>query len=49
MDEPSSPCVNICKVEDGVCSACGRTVEQIATWGSMTEAERQRIMEELEP
>lgn len=44
---PSSPCINVCKVDDGVCTACGRTVEQIAGWGSMTEEERKQIMNEL--
>jgi len=46
-EDVSSPCVRICNVEDGVCSACGRTVEQIAAWGSMTEEERKQAMEEL--
>jgi len=34
-------------VENGVCGACGRTLAQIAAWGSLTEDERQQIMEEL--
>jgi len=47
-DEPiSSPCVSVCKVDDGACIACGRTVKQIAEWGHMTEAERKEIMDEL--
>ena len=46
-DEITSPCVNICKVENGVCSACGRTLEHIARWGSMTEDERKKIIEGL--
>lgn len=46
-EPPTSPCVQVCSVDDGVCVACGRTVEQIAQWGSMTEQERQEIMDEL--
>lgn len=44
----TSPCVNVCTVEDGACSACGRTLEQIAAWSTMSEAERRAIVAELE-
>lgn len=43
----TSPCINVCTVEDGVCTACGRTLDDIATWASMTEAERIERMAEL--
>lgn len=43
----SSPCVDVCEVEDGECTACGRSLEQIAAWGSLSEAERQEIMDDL--
>jgi len=44
----TSPCVNVCTVEDGACTACGRTLEQIAAWSTMSEAERRAIVAELE-
>ncbi|WP_423750660.1 DUF1289 domain-containing protein [Salinirarus marinus] len=44
----SSPCVDVCEVEDGVCVACNRTLADIATWASMTEAERRERMRELD-
>jgi predicted Fe-S protein YdhL (DUF1289 family) len=31
----------------GLCSGCGRTLEEIARWGSMAEDERLEIMQEL--
>ncbi len=43
-----SPCINVCKVEDGVCIACNRTLEDIARWSQMTTEERLGRMEELE-
>jgi hypothetical protein len=43
-----SPCVNVCEVEDGVCIACNRTLEDIAMWSSMTEQERRARMRELD-
>ena len=43
-----SPCINVCTVEDGVCTACNRTLEDIANWAGMTDAERKARMGELE-
>jgi uncharacterized protein len=44
-----TPCVKICTLDarSGLCLGCGRTLDQIARWGSMSEAERARIMAEL--
>jgi len=44
----SSPCVGVCETENGVCVACDRTLEDIAMWASMTEAERIERMRELD-
>jgi len=44
-----SPCVKICTYEPGagLCLGCGRTLEEIASWTAMSDAERRRIMNEL--
>jgi predicted Fe-S protein YdhL (DUF1289 family) len=44
-----SPCIRICAIEPatGLCVGCGRSLEEIARWSQMTEAERRRIMNEL--
>jgi predicted Fe-S protein YdhL (DUF1289 family) len=41
-----TPCVNVCVIDaaDGLCAGCGRSLEEIARWATMTEPERQRIM-----
>ena len=46
----SSPCTRICIVDPvtGLCEGCGRTLEEIARWGVMSEAERRAIMADLE-
>lgn len=44
----SSPCAGVCETEDGVCVACNRTLEDIATWSTMSEAERLERMRELD-
>jgi predicted Fe-S protein YdhL (DUF1289 family) len=44
-----SPCVKVCVIDPAsrLCSGCGRTLDEIARWGSMSEAERTRIMATL--
>jgi len=42
-----SPCIDVCEVEGDKCVACGRTLEQIAAWSSLSDAERREIMDEL--
>jgi predicted Fe-S protein YdhL (DUF1289 family) len=44
-----SPCVKICTYEpgSGVCTGCGRTLDEIARWSQMSDGERRRIMAEL--
>jgi uncharacterized protein len=42
----STPCIKICTMDPraGICAGCGRSLEEIARWGGMTESERLRIM-----
>jgi predicted Fe-S protein YdhL (DUF1289 family) len=41
-----TPCINVCLLdcEVGLCVGCGRTLEEIAGWASMTDRERRAIM-----
>jgi predicted Fe-S protein YdhL (DUF1289 family) len=44
-----SPCIKICTYdsESGLCRGCGRTLEEIGAWFSMTDAERRAVMAAL--
>lgn len=44
-----TPCVKTCTYEpdSGLCRACGRTLDEIGHWFSMTDTERRAVMEEL--
>jgi predicted Fe-S protein YdhL (DUF1289 family) len=44
-----SPCTKVCTLdEEGrICLGCRRTVDEIVAWGSLTDAQRARIMGEL--
>ena len=48
-DEPSSPCIRVCLIhpEARLCTGGLRSLDEIAAWGRMTEAERQAIMATL--
>jgi uncharacterized protein len=45
----SSPCIKVCVIDaaSGLCSGCGRTLDEIARWGGLSEAERLAIMRGL--
>jgi len=45
----SSPCTKVCVIDSasGLCSGCGRTLGEIAAWGSLSEDERRAIMAAL--
>jgi len=45
----SSPCTKICVVDGvtGLCFGCGRTLPEIAKWGSLSEQERVAIIATL--
>jgi predicted Fe-S protein YdhL (DUF1289 family) len=44
-----TPCVKICTVDAriGLCLGCGRTIDEIARWTSMSASERSQVMREL--
>lgn len=49
MSGASSPCVQICVIDpvSGLCEGCLRTLQEIAEWSRLSEAERLAIMAEL--
>ena len=50
MARISTPCLRVCLLdpESGLCEGCGRTRDEIARWGQMSEDERLAIMAGLE-
>ena len=44
-----SPCVKVCIMdpERDACMGCARTLEEIALWGRMNEAQREAVMRDL--
>ncbi|AZM96859.1 DUF1289 domain-containing protein [Vreelandella venusta] len=50
VPRPLSPCIQVCNIDpaSSLCQGCGRTLDEIACWGSMTEAEKTPVWERLE-
>ena len=48
-DGLETPCVNVCMLDDvsGICVGCGRSGHEIASWVTMSPAERRAIMSAL--
>jgi len=39
-----SPCINICKMEAGLCVGCYRTIDEIAGWAMAGDDDKRRIL-----
>ena len=48
MSDIESPCVRECALEKGVCTACGRTREEIVNWSNLSKERRQEVINRLE-
>lgn len=40
-----SPCINVCRIDpaSGWCEGCTRTLDEIAAWSALSEAERRDL------
>jgi uncharacterized protein len=45
----ASPCTKVCTIDprSQLCRGCGRTLDEIARWLSLSDSERGRIMADL--
>ena len=44
-----SPCISVCRMDasSGLCEGCLRTLDEIAAWGSASDADRRGVWQEL--
>ena len=45
----TSPCIKVCQMDPvrGVCIGCCRTLDEIARWSGMGEADQEKVLKEL--
>jgi len=45
----ASPCTSVCRIDPatGFCEGCLRTIDEIASWGTMSQARRGEVLAEL--
>ena len=41
-----SPCISICTLDNNICTACGRTTDEIAEWRGANDDIHARILKE---
>lgn len=47
-EEVQSPCIDLCIIDDGVCTGCGMTNEEITKWDKLSNEERKKIVDRLQ-
>lgn len=43
-----TPCIRVCKLENGLCTGCFRTIEEIENWLKYSDEQREQITRILE-
>ena len=43
-----SPCIGKCSLNQGTCSGCSRTVEEITNWSKYSEQEKEKVLKRLQ-
>jgi predicted Fe-S protein YdhL (DUF1289 family) len=41
MSSIPSPCRKVCRLQNGICLGCERTVQEITNWSTMTDQQKQ--------
>lgn len=46
----ASPCIDVCRMDprSGLCEGCLRTLDEIAAWGTLSDAGKQAVWQRLE-
>ena len=39
-----SPCINVCRIEDGLCAGCFRSLDEIARWATAADGDKRLIL-----
>jgi len=49
LGKVASPCLNICRMnpETGLCEGCLRTLDEIAAWSVLTDAQQRDVLAQL--
>ncbi|HXD05191.1 MAG TPA: DUF1289 domain-containing protein [Burkholderiaceae bacterium] len=44
-----SPCINVCRMNErtGLCEGCLRTIDEIASWASLSDDARRQVWKQL--
>ena len=50
IDPVPSPCTSVCRMDErtGWCEGCGRTLDEIAAWSTMSDDEKRAVWNALD-
>jgi predicted Fe-S protein YdhL (DUF1289 family) len=50
ISQPASPCTGVCRIDPatGLCLGCKRTLEEIADWPMLDNAEKRAVLRRIE-
>ena len=50
IDPVPSPCTSVCRMDErtGWCEGCGRTLDEIAAWSTMSDDEKRAVWTALD-
>ncbi|UYG00381.1 MULTISPECIES: DUF1289 domain-containing protein [unclassified Halomonas] len=43
-----SPCIGVCQLKSGLCTGCGRNMDEISRWSSMKRPEKMSTLKRAE-
>jgi len=47
--KPKSPCIRLCRLDQNdICVGCKRTRDEIGNWSSMSDRQREQVMDRLQ-
>lgn len=47
MTAIQSPCINVCRMQDHLCLGCYRTLDEIAQWSQMSDADKRHVLSKV--
>ena len=44
----NSPCIKLCKIENGICTGCKRTQDEVREWFYANNERKQQILDRID-
>jgi len=50
VDPVPSPCINVCRMDEGtgLCVGCARTIDEIVAWSTLSDEDKRAVWDSLD-